>query len=316
MEVQNLTKHFPILGGILQRTVGYVYAVNGVNFSINKGETCGLVGESGSGKTTVGKLIVKLLEPTKGKIFFEKNDVTNLKGSDLKLYRRSVQMVFQDPYASLNPRMTVKDMLVEVMRSHKIYEGSEYEYAIKLLERVGMSEEHLYRYPHELSGGQRQRVVIARALCLDPKFIVLDEPTASLDVSVQAQILDLLKELQEKYNYSYLLITHNLAVVKYISKKIIVMYRGIVVEKAETNDLFKEPQHPYTISLLSAIPVPDPTLVRKKIILKGEPPDPIEPIKACPFQDRCPYVMAICKEKSPPEIDLGKGHIVKCWLKA
>lgn len=315
LRVENLVKHFPILGGILQRTVGYVYAVNDISFSVNKGETYGLVGESGSGKTTVGKIIVKLLEPTKGKIIFEGKDVTNLRGSSLKSYRKNVQMVFQDPYASMNPRMTVKDMLLEVMRSNKINRGSEYDHAIKLLERVGMSEEHLYRYPHELSGGQRQRVVIARALCVEPKFIVLDEPTASLDVSVQAQVLELLKELQERYEYSYLLITHNLAIVKYISKKTSVVYRGVWVETAETKSLFEEPQHPYTISLISAVPVPDPTLARKKIILKGEPPNPVEPVKACPFQGRCPYVMDICKEKTPPEIDLGKGHVVRCWLR-
>jgi oligopeptide/dipeptide ABC transporter ATP-binding protein len=315
MKVEGLVKHFPILGGILQRTIGYVYAVNDVSFDINEGETYGLVGESGSGKTTVGRVIVKLNNATSGKIIFEGEDVTKAKGASLKDYRKKVQMVFQDPYASMNPRMTVKNMLLEVMKVHKISKGSEYEYAIKLMERVNMSEEHLYRYPHELSGGQRQRVVIARALSVDPKFIVLDEPTASLDVSVQAQVLGLLKELQEKYKYSYLLITHNLAIIKYISNRTTVMYRGVWVERAPTKELFDNPQHPYTTALMSAVPIPDPSLKREKIILTGEPSNPIEPVKACPFQDRCPYVMDICREKMPPDTDLGNDHVVRCWLK-
>ncbi len=315
MKVEGLVKHFPILGGILQRTIGYVYAVNDVSFDINEGETYGLVGESGSGKTTVGRIIVKLNDATSGKIIFEGEDVAKAKGALLKDYRKKVQMVFQDPYASMNPRMTVKNMLLEVMKVHQISKGSEYEYAIKLMERVGMSEEHLYRYPHELSGGQRQRVVIARALSVDPKFIVLDEPTASLDVSVQAQVLGLLKELQQKYRYSYLLITHNLAIIKYISNRTTVMYRGVWVERAPTKELFDNSQHPYTTALMSAVPIPDPSLKREKIILKGEPPNPIEPVKACPFQDRCLYVMDICREKMPPDTDLGNGHVVRCWLK-
>ncbi|MGQ9780650.1 MAG: ABC transporter ATP-binding protein [Nitrososphaeria archaeon] len=315
MRVEGLVKHFPILGGILQRTIGYVYAVNDVSFTVREGETYGLVGESGSGKTTVGRIIVKLLDPTSGKIFFDRSDVTSVKGDGLKTYRKKVQMVFQDPYASMNPRMTVKSMLMEVMKTHSINKGSEYEQAVKLMERVGMSEEHLYRYPHELSGGQRQRVVIARALSVDPKFIVLDEPTASLDVSVQAQVIDLLKELQEKYGHSYLLITHNLAIIKYISHHTTVMYRGVWVESSPTVELFNNPQHPYTIALMAAVPVPDPSFKKSRIILKGEPPNPIDPVKACPFQDRCPYVMEICREKTPPDTDLGKEHMVRCWLR-
>jgi oligopeptide/dipeptide ABC transporter ATP-binding protein len=315
MHIEGLVKHFPILGGVLQRTVGYVYAVNDVSFRVNEGETFGLVGESGSGKTTVGRMIVKLTDVTSGKIIFQGEDVTRAKGGALKGYRENVQMVFQDPYASMNPRATVKSMLLEVMKVHNISKGSEYENAIKLMERVGMSEEHLYRYPHELSGGQRQRIVIARALSVNPKFIVLDEPTASLDVSVQAQVLDLLKELQQKYKYSYLLITHNLAIIKYISNHTTVMYRGVWVETAPTQELFNNSQHPYTIALMSAVPIPDPSLKREKIILKGEAPNPIEPVKACPFQDRCPYVMDICREKMPPDTDLGKGHVVRCWLR-
>ena len=315
LRVENLAKHFPILGGILQRTVGYVYAVNDVSFGVREGETHGLVGESGSGKTTIGRIIVKLIDPTSGKIIFDGKDVTKIKGKELKEYRKKVQMVFQDPYASMNPRMTVKDMLFEVMKIHGISRGNEYEKAVELMERVGMSEEHLYRYPHELSGGQRQRVVIARALSVDPKFIVLDEPTASLDVSVQAQVLDLLKELQDKYRYSYLLITHNLSIIKYISKRTTVIYRGCWVETADTQDLFSDMQHPYTQALISAVPIPDPTVKKNRIILKGEPPNPVEPVKGCPFSDRCPYVMDICREKMPPTIDMGRGHLVRCWLK-
>jgi len=316
LKVENLVKHFPILGGILQRTVGYVYAVNDVSFNVKEGETYGLVGESGSGKTTVGRMIVKLEKSTSGKIIFDGEDVTKIKRRLLKNYRSKVQMVFQDPYASMNPRMTVKSTLLEVMKVHQMNRGSEYEHAISLMERVGMSEEHLYRYPHELSGGQRQRVVIARALSVEPKFIVLDEPTASLDVSVQAQVLDLLKELQQKYKYSYLLITHNLAIIKYISHRTTVMYRGVWVETAPTKELFDNPQHPYTIALMSAVPIPDPSLKRNKIILTGEPSNPVEPVKACPFQDRCPSVMDICKEKNPPDINVGNDHLVRCWLKA
>ncbi len=313
VRVEGLAKYFPIYSGVIQRIIGYVYAVEDATFTINKGETLGLVGETGCGKTTVGKLLVKLIEPTKGKIIYNNNDVTNVHGNKLKEYRRKVQMVFQDPYASLNPRMLVKDMLFEVMKYHDVPKSLRYDHAVKLMERVGLSEEHLYRYPHELSGGQRQRVVIARALTVNPEFIVLDEPTASLDVSVQAQVLDLLKELQEKHEYTYLFITHNLAVVRYMATHVAVMYRGTVVEKAPTKVLFEDSKHPYTQALLSSVPIPDPTIKRERIILKGEPPNPVTPIKGCPFAHRCPYVFDKCLKEIPPTIKIN-DHEVRCWL--
>jgi peptide/nickel transport system ATP-binding protein len=314
IRVESLAKYFPIYSGIIQKIIGYVYAVEDATFAVNKGETLGLVGETGCGKTTVGKLIVKLIEPTKGRIIYNNYDVTKVHGSKLKEYRSKVQMVFQDPYASLNPRMIVRDMLFEVMKYHGIPKPIRYDHAVKLMERVGLSEEHLYRYPHELSGGQRQRVVIARALTVNPEFIVLDEPTASLDVSVQAQVLDLLKELQEKHGYTYLFITHNLAVVRYMATHVAVMYRGMIVEKAPTKILFSDSKHPYTQALLSSVPIPDPTIKRERIILKGEPPNPITPIKGCPFAHRCPYVFDKCLKEVPPSIKVDNGHEARCWL--
>jgi peptide/nickel transport system ATP-binding protein len=221
-------------------------------------------------------------------------------------------MVFQDPYASLNPRMTIKDALLEVMKTHKV-DGNPYKWAVEIVERVGLNEENLYRYPHELSGGQRQRAVLARALSVNPEFIVLDEPTASLDVSVQAQVLELLKELQKNFGYTYLLITHNLAVVRYISSKTTVMYRGMWVESSETKKIFKAAAHPYTKALLSSVPIPEPNLVRRKTLLKGEPPNPTERVTACPFLERCPQAMDICKDRMPPITKLDESHEVRCW---
>ncbi|MGC9165801.1 MAG: ABC transporter ATP-binding protein [Thermoprotei archaeon] len=314
LRVKGLAKYFPIYSGIIQRIVGYVYAVEDATFTVNKGETLGLVGETGCGKTTVGKLIVKLIEPTKGKIFYNNKEVTKIHKKELKEYRKKVQMVFQDPYASLNPRMIIKDMLFEVMKYHNVPKSIMYDHAVKLMERVGLSEEHLYRYPHELSGGQRQRVVIARALTVNPEFIVLDEPTASLDVSVQAQVLDLLKELQEKHGYTYLFITHNLAVVRYMSTRIAVMYRGMIVEQAPTKVLFEDPKHPYTQALLSSVPIPDPTIKRNRIILKGEPPNPTTLINGCPFAHRCPYVFDKCFKETPPLVKINNDDEVRCWL--
>ncbi|MBO3763032.1 MAG: ABC transporter ATP-binding protein [Thermoproteota archaeon] len=314
VKVENLKKYFPIYGGILQRVVGYIYAVEDASFYIRKGETLGLVGESGSGKTTVGRILVKLEEPTGGKIFYNSSDITNIKGSELKKYRRKAQIIFQDPYASLNPRMTIKDSIIEVMKVHRLHKGEEYNNALKLMEKVGLSEEHLYRFPHELSGGQRQRAVIARALAVEPEFLILDEPTASLDVSVQAQVLDLLKELQEKYNYTYLLITHNLAVVRYISERTVIMYRGMWVETSPTKELFNKAEHPYTQALLKSVPIPDPEVKKDKFLISGEPPNPTTPVKGCPFADRCPYVMDICKNEMPPVESIGDEHKVRCWL--
>jgi peptide/nickel transport system ATP-binding protein len=314
VKVENLKKYFPIYGGILQKVVGYIYAVEDASFYIRKGETLGLVGESGSGKTTVGRILVKLEEPTGGKIFYNGSDVTNIKGSELKKYRRKAQIIFQDPYASLNPRMTIKDSIIEVMRVHHLHKGEEYNNALRLMEKVGLSEEHLYRFPHELSGGQRQRAVIARALAVEPEFLILDEPTASLDVSVQAQVLDLLKELQEKYNYTYLLITHNLAVVRYVSERTVIMYRGMWVETSRTKELFNKAEHPYTQALLKSVPIPDPEVKKDKFLISGEPPNPTTPVKGCPFADRCPYVMDVCKNEMPPIENVGDEHKVRCWL--
>jgi oligopeptide/dipeptide ABC transporter ATP-binding protein len=315
VRVEGLRKWFPILGGVLQRTIGYVYAVEDATFNIKSAETFALVGESGSGKTTVGLMLAKLEPPTAGKIFFRAKDVSKLSSSETKWYRKKVQMVFQDPYASLNPRMLIKDTILEVMKVHKIGGSNNYDRAVELMTRVGLSEEHLYRYPHELSGGQRQRAVLARALCVEPEFIILDEPTASLDVSVQAQVLDLLKSLQNEFHYTYLLITHNLAVVRYISDRTVVMYRGMWVESSPTRELFGRAEHPYTQALLASVPIPEPrSTAREKQLLRGEPPNPTERVKACPFTDRCPYVMPICSEKIPPVTQINESHQVRCWL--
>lgn len=313
LRLEGIQKWFPILGGLLQRTVGYVYAVDDATFDIKKAETVALVGESGSGKTTVGLVINHLEKATGGKLIYHGQDITNLKGKELNQYRSKIQMVFQDPQASMDPRKVLKDSLMEVMKSHKI-EGDLYSKAVEIMNRVGLSEEHLYRYPHELSGGQRQRAVIARAISLNPEFIILDEPTASLDVSVQAQVLDLLKELQKKFGYTYLLITHNLAVVRYISSRTIVMYRGFWVEKAPTKQLFRAAAHPYTMALLASVPVPEPNPVKPRIILQGEPSNPTQRVTFCPFADRCQFVMDICREKMPPIKEIGPEHFVRCWL--
>jgi oligopeptide/dipeptide ABC transporter ATP-binding protein len=315
IKVEGLRKWFPILGGVFQRTVGYVYAVEDATFDIKRAETLALVGESGSGKTTVGLMLANLELPTAGKIFYRAEDVSRLSSSKTKWYRKKVQMVFQDPYASLNPRMLIKDTILEVMKVHKIGGHNNYDRAVELMNRVGLSEEHLYRYPHELSGGQRQRAVLARALCVEPEFIILDEPTASLDVSVQAQVLDLLESLQREFHYTYLLITHNLAVVRYVSDRTVVMYRGMWVESSSTRELFEKAEHPYTQALLASVPIPEPHLSnREKQLLKGEPPNPTERVKTCPFVDRCPHVMPICNEKAPPITQVNDSHQVRCWL--
>ncbi len=313
LRLEGLQKWFPITGGLLQKTVGYVYAVDDATFDIKKGETVALVGESGSGKSTVGLVINQLERATGGRIFYNGKEISNLKGKDLNAYRSKIQMVFQDPQASMDPRMRLKDAIIEVMKAHRI-EGDVYKKAVEIMERVGLSEEHLYRYPHELSGGQRQRAVIARALSLNPEFIILDEPTASLDVSVQAQVLELLRELQRKYGYTYLLITHNLAVVRYISSRTVVMYRGFWVEKSTTKRLFKSAAHPYTLALLSSVPIPEPGAVKRDIILQGEPSNPTKRATLCPFAERCPLIMPICKEKMPPIRELEQDHFVRCWL--
>lgn len=314
IKVDKLKKYFPVKGIFF--TKGWVKAVDGVSFEIFKGETMGLVGESGCGKTTVGRTILRLIEPTEGSIFFQGKDVLKLKGEDLLWFRRRAQIMFQDPYSSLNPRMTVFNTIMEPIRFHKIDVGDPEKFAVELLETVGMSKEHLYRYPHEFSGGQRQRIALARILAIKPEFIVLDEPTSALDVSVQAQILNMLKDLQSKMNFTYLFISHDLAVVKYMSHRIAVMYLGKIVEIASSDELFEKPLHPYTQALIASIPIPDPEYrTRKpKIEIIGEPPSPINPPPGCRFHPRCPFVMDVCKIKEPPLEEIENNRRVACWL--
>ncbi|RLG80814.1 MAG: oligopeptide ABC transporter ATP-binding protein, partial [Thermoprotei archaeon] len=282
----NVKKYFPVRGSLFKK----VKAVDGVSFEIEHGETFGIVGETGCGKSTLGRVVLRLIEPTGGRIYFEGRDVTKVRGKKLKEFRRKAQMVFQDPHSSLNPRMTIAEILLEPLREHGIYVDEPERFLVENMELVGLGKEHLYRYPHELSGGQKQRVAVLRALLLKPKFIVLDEPTSSLDVSVQAQILNMLKDLQRKLNVSYMFISHDLGVVKYMSRRIAVMYLGKFVEVADADMLFEKPMHPYTQALLSAIPIPDPKIARsrKRILIPGEPPSPINPPPGCRFRPRCP----------------------------
>ena len=319
LNVVNLKKYFPIRKGLFGRIVGYVKAVDNVSFSISENEVFSLVGESGSGKTTVARCILKLYDPTDGKIIFEGKDITRLKGKDLKDYRRKVQAVFQNPFLSLNPRMRIADIVAEPLLAHmKMSRNEARKTAIDVLERVGLSASLARRFPSDLSGGQAQRVAIARALALKPKLIVLDEPTSALDVSVQAQILNLLEDLSREYKLSYLLISHDLSVVRYISDRVGVMYLGNIVEDAPTEVLFESPLHPYTQALLSAVPEPDPSLkkLRKRIMLPGEPPSSINPPKGCRLHPRCPRAMDVCSREEPPLIEVGEAHKVKCWLYA
>ena len=316
LEVKHLKKHFPIKGGVFSKTIGYVYAVDDVNFTLAKGETLGLVGESGCGKSTTGRTILRLIEPTDGAIYFEGQDITTLDKSAMRALRREMQIIFQDPYASLNPRMTVGSIIGEPLEIHKIAKGSEKEERVaSLLQKVGLRAEDMRKYPHEFSGGQRQRIGIARALALNPKLIVCDEPVSALDVSIQAQVINLLEDLQAEFGLSYLFIAHNLNVVEHISNRVAVMYLGQIVELASDEELYKNPQHPYTEALLSAVPIPDPTVKKKRIILEGDVPSPINPPKGCHFHTRCMYKEKICEEVEPEFKDIGGGHWVACHFR-
>ena len=316
LEVKHLKKHFPIKGGVFSKTIGYVYAVDDINFTLEKGETLGLVGESGCGKSTTGRTILRLIEPTNNAINFEGHDITNLDKSAMRALRREMQIIFQDPYASLNPRMTVGSIIGEPLEIHKIAKGSEKEERVaSLLQKVGLRAEDMRKYPHEFSGGQRQRIGIARALALNPKLIVCDEPVSALDVSIQAQVINLLEDLQAEFGLSYLFIAHNLNVVEHISDRVAVMYLGQIVELASDEELYKNPQHPYTEALLSAVPIPDPTVKKKRIILEGDVPSPINPPKGCHFHTRCMYKDKICEEVEPEFKDIGGGHWVACHFR-
>ena len=317
LEVRDLKMHFPIKGGILRREVGYVYAVDGVSFSIDRGETLGLVGESGCGKTTTGMCVLHLYEPTAGEVYFHGKDILKLKRREMRRLRCKMQVVFQDPYASLDPRMTIKDTVGEPLLINGVAKGSRLrERVLEMLKEVGLSEDHMNRFPHEFSGGQRQRICIARALALKPEFVVLDEPTSSLDVSVQAQVLNILKGLQKSMGLTYLFISHDLSVIKHMSDRVAVMYLGKIVELSPSDKIFGEAKHPYTRALISAIPLPDPGLRGSMKILRGEVPSPVNPPSGCRFHPRCPYAKTICRREEPNLIDIGNRHLVACHLMA
>jgi len=315
VELQGLTKEFPIKGGVFAKEIGSVKAVTKVSFFINKGETLGLVGESGCGKSTLGRCIIRLLDASSGKIIFDGQDITTLKGEGLRALRRRMQIIFQDPYASLNPRMTIRSIISEPLQIHKLFPNKKErdDRVFQLLELVGLRREAADRYPHEFSGGQRQRIGIARALAVDPELIVCDEPVSALDVSIQAQVINLLMDLQQKLGLTYLFIAHDLKVVEHISTRVAVMYLGRIVEMSSSDDLYKNPQHPYTQALLSAIPVPKVGPKRKaRIILVGDVPSPVNPPKACHFNPRCPIAESMCAEKDPILKQSSKGHEVRC----
>ncbi|HET7768948.1 MAG TPA: dipeptide ABC transporter ATP-binding protein [Chloroflexota bacterium] len=315
LSVKNLTKHYPIRGGLLRRLVARVHAVDDVSFDVYPGETFGLVGESGCGKTTTGRALLRLVEPTSGQVIFNGRDVLKLGGGQLKALRRDLQIMFQDPFGSLDPRMPVGDIIGEGLAVHGIGSGKERRERVReAMLQVGLRPEYSRRYPHEFSGGQRQRIGIARALVLRPKLIVCDEPVSALDVSIQSQVLNLLKDLQQQFGLSYVFIAHNLAVVKYISDRIGVMYLGNLVETASAAELYREPLHPYTKALLSAIPQPNPTLKRDRIVLSGDVPSAVNPPSGCRFHTRCPFAMDRCKVEVPLTRTMGPGHDVACHL--
>jgi oligopeptide transport system ATP-binding protein len=317
VEVKDLRMWFPVLRGVLQRHVADVKAVDGISFDIYKGETLGLVGESGCGKSTTGRAILQLYKPTGGQVLFEGQDLVHMKPGELRRMRRRMQMIFQDPYASLNPRMTVGSIIGEPLEVHNIGTKAERLERVRyLLEVVGLNPYFINRYPHEFSGGQRQRIGVARALAVNPSFIVCDEPISALDVSIQAQIINLLEDLQEQFGLTYLFIAHDLSVVRHISDRIAVMYLGKIMELTTRDELYHNPMHPYSQALLSAVPIPDPVVEekRRRIILEGDVPTPVNPPKGCHFCTRCPKVMDICKEQEPPFKEYSTGHFVACWL--
>jgi len=341
LETENLKKYFSITGGIFRRKVGEVKAVDDVSLRILKGECFGLVGESGCGKTTFGKTVIRLLKPTAGSIYFDvpmeegektdsenisrdsselrkfrkKYDLSMFRGRKLKALRRKMQIVYQDPTRSLNPRMLIKDTVGEPLLVQKLAKGAERRHkVIEMLAKVGMTERHLYRYPHEFSGGQRQRIAIARALVTNPEFVVLDEPTSSVDVSVRAQLLNLFQDLQKEMGLTYLFVSHDLSVIECISHRVGVMYLGKVVEQAPTEEIFAKPLHPYTVALFSSIPIPDPTLKRERVMLRGEVPSPVNPPRGCRFHPRCNKAGEICSREEPQFVDVGNGHLVACHL--
>jgi len=314
IQVKNLMKYFPVRGGLLQRVVAWVQAVDNVSFTVREGETLGLVGESGCGKTTVGRTMLRLTEPTGGQVLFNDVDIFTLKGNDLKKMRRNMQIIFQDPYASLDPRMPIGESIAEGLKIHNIGTPKErFDKVIETLRKVGMEDYHARRYPHEFSGGQRQRVGIARALALQPKFIICDEPVSALDVSIQSQVLNILNDLQIEFGLTYLFIAHNLSVVEHISHRVAVMYLGKMVELTSREELFRNPLHPYTQALMSAIPIPDPNLKRERIILPGDVPSPLNPPGGCRFHPRCPVAMEHCSREEPIFKEVSPNHWVACW---
>ena len=316
LEVEGLTKHFAVRKGVLQRVVGHVHAVDGVSFTIGAGETLGLVGESGCGKTTVGRTILRLIEPTAGTIRIEGRDITRLSRSELRPFRRQMQIIFQDPFSSLNPRMRAGDIVGEPLKIHGIESKSERRQRVaQLFDRVGLRAAQMESFPHQFSGGQRQRIGVARALALNPKLIVADEPVSALDVSIQAQVINLLMDLQRDLRLSYLFISHNLAVVEHISHRVAVMYLGRIVEYTDKTTLFTRPLHPYTEALLTAVPVPDPAIKRAKRVVQGDVPSPLNPPPGCHFHTRCPYAVARCKAEAPALREIEPGHLAACHLR-
>lgn len=315
LEVKQLSKHFPIKGGVLRRTQGYIKAVNEVSFSVREGETFSLVGESGCGKSTTGRAILHLIEPSGGEIHFNGQDISTLTKKQLRHVRRDMQMVFQDPYASLNPQMTVGELIEEPLTVNGILTPVERKTKVlELMQIVGLNADYATRYPHEFSGGQRQRISIARALSLQPKLIICDEPVSALDVSIQSQVINLMKDLQKEFGLTYIFISHDLSVVKYISDRVAVMYLGNIVEIASKDKIYRHPAHPYTEALLSAVPIPNPKVKRKRIVLTGDVPNPANPPLGCAFHPRCPKAMDRCKVERPKMIYLDEDHAVSCHL--